>query len=176
MYDGRDRETMNGSRLQQHIAGVQSTVPDIEMTETTGMSTGSPGGATGPITKAFYQRLSNRRHWHIFERVAIVVLDAILIGVSFWLAYYFRFTVLSGNNLLTELLTKLRANFGAAGIQPLHNNYPFSSFRFLGVSVVVGLLLIFALRGLYSIRLTGNWFRQAWTIVSSTTLGMAFLS
>ena len=166
---------MNGSRLQQHIAGVQSTVPDIEMTETTDRYTGSQGGATGPITKAFYQRRSNRRHWRVFERVGTVVLDAILIGLSFWLAYYFRFRVLSGNSFLTELLIKLRINLGEAGNLSLRNNYPFSSFRFLGVSVVIGLLLIFALRGLYSIRLTGNWFRQVWTIVSSTTLGMAFL-
>ncbi|HEY6539716.1 MAG TPA: hypothetical protein VIZ18_02220, partial [Ktedonobacteraceae bacterium] len=62
------------------------------------MSTGSPGGATGPMTKALYQRRSNRRHWRTFERVATVVLDAILIGLSFWLAYYFRFRVLSGNS------------------------------------------------------------------------------
>ncbi len=165
---------MNGSRLQHRIAGVQSTVPDIEMTETTDTSTGSPGGATGPITKAFYQRRSSRRHWRVFERVGTVVLDAILIGVSFWLAFYFRFTVLSGHNLLTNLLTRLRTNFGEAGNLQTQN-YPFTNFRFLGVSVVIGLMLIFALRGLYSIRLTGNWFRQAWTIISSTTLGMAFL-
>lgn len=169
---------MNGSRLQQHIAGVQHTVPDIEMTETANISTESPGGSTGPITKALYQRRSNRRHWRIFERIATVVLDAILIGVSFWLAYYFRFTVLSGNSFLASL----RNNFGGAENLPIHSCIPltsacyqFSSFRFLGIGVVVGLLLIFALRGLYSLRLTGNWFRQAWTIVSSTTLGMAFL-
>src|SRR5690349_7672524 len=134
---------MNGSRLQQRIAGVQSTVPDIEMTETTDMPAASPGGTTGPMTKALFQRRSNRRHWRIFERVAIVVLDAILIGVSFWLAYYFRFTVLSGNSFLTELLTKLRINLGEPVNLAGRNSYPFSSFRFLGVSVVVGLLLIF---------------------------------
>ncbi len=169
---------MNGNRIQQGATGVQSTVPDIKSTEATDMSTGSPTGATGPIIKALYQRRSNRRHWRIFERVATVVLDAILIGVSFWLAYYFRFTVLSGNGFLASL----RNNFGGAENLPQHNCisltgacYSFSSFRFLGVGVVVGLLLIFALRGLYSIRLTGNWFRQAWTIVSSTTLGVTFL-
>ena len=169
---------MNGSRLQQRIAGVQRTVPDIEMTETTGTSAGSPGGSTGPITKALYQRRSNRRHWRIFERVATVVLDTILIGVSFWLAYYFRFTVLAGNSFLAFL----RNNFGGNENLPAHTCthltsacYQFSSFHFLGIGVVVGLLLIFALRGLYSIRLTGSWFRQAWTIVSSTTLGAAFL-
>ena len=130
------------------------------------------------MTRALYQRRSNRRHWRIFERVATVVLDAVLIGVSFWLAYYFRFTVLSGNSFLSSL----RNNFGGAENQPIHTCssltgacYPFSSFRLLGIGVVVGLLLIFALRGLYSIRLTGSWFRQAWTIASSTTLGVAFL-
>jgi exopolysaccharide biosynthesis polyprenyl glycosylphosphotransferase len=141
-------------------------------------TTGSPGGTTGPMTRALYQRRSNRRHWQIFERVASVILDAVLIGVSFWLAYYFRFTVLSGNSFLASL----RNNFGGTENLPAHTCslltgtcYPFSSFRFLGIGVVVGLLLIFALRGLYSIRLTGSWFRQVWTIVSSTTLGVAFL-
>jgi exopolysaccharide biosynthesis polyprenyl glycosylphosphotransferase len=141
-------------------------------------TTGSPGGTTGPMTRALYQRRSNRRHWQIFERVASVILDAILIGVSFWLAYYFRFTVLAGNTFLTFL----RSNFGGAENLPPHKCtsfnsycYPFSNFLFLGGGVVAGLLLIFALRGLYSMRLTGNWFRQAWTIVSSTTLGVAFL-
>ena len=169
---------MNGGKLQQGATGIQRTVTDIEITEMPDTTTGSPSGTTGPMTRALFQRRSNRRHWQIFERVATVVLDAILIGVSFWLAYYFRFTVLAGNSFLFNL----RSNFGGAENLPLHNCpsfnstcYPFSNFRLLGVGVVVGLLLIFALRGLYSIRLTGNWFRQMWTIVSSTTIGLAFL-
>ncbi len=146
-------------------------MPDIETTEMSDMTAGSPGGSTGPITRALYQRRSNRRHWRIFERVATVVLDALLIGVSFWLADYFRFTVLPGSSFLALL----RNNFSTTENLPPHISYPFSSFRLLGIGVVIGLVLIFALRGLYSMRLTGSWFRQAWTIISSTTLGVAFL-
>jgi exopolysaccharide biosynthesis polyprenyl glycosylphosphotransferase len=153
-------------------------VPEIETTEMPDMTTGSPGGSTGPMTRALFQRRSNRRHWRIFERIAIIILDTLLIGVSFWLAYYFRFTVLAGNTFLATI----RNNIGGTENLPRHvcaslNGicYPFSSFQFLGIGVVVGLLLIFALRGLYSMRLTGSWFRQAWTIISSTTLGVAFL-
>src|SRR5258708_9285669 len=61
----------------------------------------TPGGGTGPITKAISQRRSHRRQWRIFECIAMVILDAVLAPVAFWLAYYLRFTVFTGNNLLT---------------------------------------------------------------------------
>jgi exopolysaccharide biosynthesis polyprenyl glycosylphosphotransferase len=40
---------------------------------------------------------------------------------------------------------------------------------------VIGLILIFALRRLYHLRLTGSWFRQAWIITLSSTFGIALL-
>lgn len=167
---------MNGSRLQQEITGVQSAVPDIETTEVVDMTTGSPGGVTGPMTKALFQRRSNRRHWRIFERIAIIILDAVLIYISFRLAHYFRYYVLSNSPLLASLRNNL---LGVESNGPVHSsNYvftPLNAFRPLEIGVVVGLILIFALRGLYSMRLTGSWFRQAWNIVSSATLGVAFL-
>ncbi|HEU0001635.1 MAG TPA: sugar transferase [Ktedonobacteraceae bacterium] len=140
------------------------------------MTTGSPGGVTGPMTKALFQRRSNRRHWRIFERIAIVILDAVLIYVSFRLAHYFRYYVLSNSPLLASLRNNL---LGVESNGPVHSsNYvftPLNAFRPLEIGVVVGLIFIFALRGLYSMRLTGSWFRQAWNIVSSATLGVAFL-
>src|ERR1700686_3250960 len=167
---------MNGSKLQQSITGVQRTVPEIETTEMPDMTTGSPGGTTGPMTKALFQRRSNRRHWRIFERIAIVILDAILIYVSFRLAHYFRYYVLSNSPFLYSFRNSL---LGIENNVPAHgSNFiltPLNAFRSLEIGVVVGLIVIFTLRGLYSIRLTGSWFRQAWNIVSSSTLGVAFL-
>jgi exopolysaccharide biosynthesis polyprenyl glycosylphosphotransferase len=148
-------------------------VPDIETTETPETTAGSPAGTTGPMTRILSQRRSSRRHWRIFERIAIVILDAILIYVSFRLAHFFRFTVLFGNTFLASFRNNL---LGPENTGPLHGSiYTLESFRSLEIGIVVGLVIIFTLRGLYSMRLTGNWFRQAWTIVSSTTLGAAFL-
>ncbi|HLX56810.1 MAG TPA: sugar transferase [Ktedonobacteraceae bacterium] len=138
------------------------------------MTTSGVSGATGPITKAISKRRSNRRRWRIFERVATIILDGMLIVVSFTLAHFLRFTVLLKNPLLASFRDNLLG--GENGAQLRGSNYiPLSAFQSLEMGVVIGLILIFALRGLYSIRLTGSWFRQAWTIVSSTTLGLAFL-
>ncbi len=134
------------------------------------------GGATGPITKAISRRRSHRRQWRIFESAAMIVLDVWLITISFQLAYYFRL-YLSQKRELNHILTALRANLLDNG-SVTGKGYalaPLNSFSLLETSIVIGLLVIFALRGLYGIRLTGTWFRQTWTIISSTTIGTAFL-
>jgi exopolysaccharide biosynthesis polyprenyl glycosylphosphotransferase len=134
-------------------------------------------GGTGPITKAISERRSHRRQWRIFECIGMIILDAILVDVAFRLAYYLRFTVLFENNLLATFRNSLiRIEYNPHTIPKIQDAHtPFSNFQSLEIGIVIGLILIFALRGLYSIRLTGSWFRQIWTIVSSTTLGMAFL-
>ncbi len=141
-------------------------------------NTNTTSGTTGPITKAISTRRSHRRQWRIFECITIAVLDAILIVVSFRLAYHLRYDTFFNN----PLVATFRAIF-----QGLENNShnsakittdfqaPFTYFQSLEIGIVIGLILIFAFRGLYKIRLTGTWFRQAWTIASSTTIGMAFL-
>ena len=141
----------------------------------------NPSGATGPITKAISQRRSHRRQWRIFECVAMIILDATLITAAFRLAYYLRYTVL----LDSPFLYNIRNNLAAFDNPSIHNTLthtlthdirsPISNFSGLGIGIVVGMITIFALRGLYSIRLTGSWVRQAWNIVSSATLGLAFL-
>jgi len=137
------------------------------------------GGATGPITKAISERRSHRRQWRIFEFIAMIILDAVLVAISFWLAHYLRYTVFFGNNLLLKFRNNLVAGIenNAHAVQRIQPDVytPISSFQALEIGIVIGLILIFALRGLYNIRLTGTWFRQVWTIVSSATLGMAFL-
>ncbi len=130
------------------------------------------GGATGPITKAISDRRSHRRQWRIFECIAMIILDAILVDVAFRLAYYLRYIVFLNSHLILLFRDNL---LGLENNSHKDVTATFSSFRPLEIGIVIGLIAIFALRGLYGIRLTGSWFRQAWTIVSSATLGLAFL-
>jgi len=137
------------------------------------------GGATGPITKAISQRRSHRHLWRIFECIAMNILDLTLVDVSFRFAYYLRYHVF----FKSSLISTIRYNLSGAesGIPHLHTTIPqdvptpLSSFTGMEISIVIGLVLLFALRRLYSIRLTGFWFRQAWTIATSATMGLAFL-
>ncbi len=135
-------------------------------------------GATGPITKAISARRSHRRQWRIFECIAMIILDAILVIVSFRLAYRLRYEVFFNNQLLATFRYNLHGienNSHTTLKVPPDALTPFSYFQSLEIGIVIGLILIFTFRGLYNIRLTGTWFRQVWTIVSSTTLGLAFL-
>ena len=130
-------------------------------------------GATGPIMKAISKRRSHRRQWSIFEVVAMVLLDGTLIATSFNLAHFIRYNVLFKNHFLVFL----RNNIENGALS--HNTEvftPLNGFLGLELSIVIGLVAIFALRGLYKIRLTGSWFlSQIWTIASSATVGLAFL-
>ena len=138
-------------------------------------------GATGPITKAISRRRSHRHQWRIFESVAMILLDAWLVYESFVLAYNFRLYLISDKSFLAHTLAHtlnvLRDNFAAG--TPTHKGIldPIDSPQFVAmrVAIVVGLVIIFSARGLYRLRLTGTWFRQAWTIISAVTVGLAFL-
>jgi len=130
------------------------------------------GGSTGPISKSISERRSHRRQWRIFECIGVIILDAVLVDVAFRLAYYLRYTLFLNSHLIASFRDNL------LGIESYSHRdviATFSSFRPLEIGIVIGLIAIFALRGLYGIRLTGSWFRQTWTIVSSATLGLAFL-
>jgi exopolysaccharide biosynthesis polyprenyl glycosylphosphotransferase len=168
---------LNSSKLSQTTENM-STINHAPIAGQVG-TTDMIGGATGPITKAISERRSHRRQWRIFEFIAMIILDAVLVAISFWLAHYLRYTVFFGNNLLLKFRNNLVAGIenNAHAVQRIQPDVytPISSFQALEIGIVIGLILIFALRGLYNIRLTGTWFRQVWTIVSSATLGMAFL-
>lgn len=129
-------------------------------------------GATGPITKAISQRRSSRRLWRIFECIFVILLDALLIALAFQLAYTLRYVVLGNNPILNAIHNNL---FDISGIKSHYTFSDISTFAPLEVSIVIGLLLIFAVRRLYTIRLTGSWFRQSWTIITSCTIGLAML-
>jgi exopolysaccharide biosynthesis polyprenyl glycosylphosphotransferase len=134
-------------------------------------------GGTGPIAKAISRRRSHRHQWRIFECIAMIILDAWLISAAFQWAYYFRIYLDSQPNLFIKTLNIVRSNLlendprNGSLLGPI-NSQP---FLYLHVGIVIGLVLIFALRGLYKVRLTGSWFRQAWNIISSCTIGMGFL-
>lgn len=127
-------------------------------------------GATGPIIKAISERRSYRRQWRIFGRITLFILDAAFITLAFWLAHYLRYHILYKNSVLNFLRTNFESN------TTLREYYtPLEGFLALEIAIVVGLIAIFAIRGLYKIRLTGSWFRQVWVITSSATFGLAFL-
>lgn len=132
-------------------------------------------GATGPIMEAISKRRSHRHLWRVFECVIMLILDAWLVWISFQLAYYLRLYLISQNNFLTRLLNNIRDNVIDNGPHGKAVLAPLSNFQSLQVGIVIGLIVIFALRGLYKYRLTGTWFRQIWTIASSATIGLAFL-
>jgi len=167
---------LNSSKLSQTTNSMDTINQSTQETQTG--NTNPASGSTGPITKAISTRRSHRHQWRIFECIAMVVLDAILVVVSFRLAYHLRYDTFFNN----QWLATFRYN-----LQGIENNSqtdlkitpdvlaPFTYFHSLEIGIVISLIFIFALRGLYKIRLTGTWFRQIWTIVSSTTIGMAFL-
>src|SRR5712692_9383634 len=122
------------------------------------------GGATGPITKAISQRRSHRRHWRTFECISMIILDALLITIAFYLAYFLRYVVLGNNPVLNAIHNNLFENPGG---KVRFTPVGLESFTSLEICIVVGLIAILAMRRLYTIRLTGSWFRQAWTIIVS---------
>jgi exopolysaccharide biosynthesis polyprenyl glycosylphosphotransferase len=128
-------------------------------------------GATGPITKVISERRSYRRHWRIAECTFMIILDVVLILLACYLAYVLRFRLLTNNDTMEWLRVQI---LGFASNAP-DSQPQFRTYGFLWAGVVLGLIIIFASRRLYQIRLTGNWFRQVWAISSSTTIGIAFL-
>ncbi len=127
-------------------------------------------GATGPIMKAISKRRSRRNQWRIFERIAMILLDANLIYVAFLLAHYIRYNLLFKNDILVSLRNNIENNTPTKEVFT-----PITGFMSLIIGIIIGLIVIFAIRGLYNIRLTGSWFRQVWAIASSATIGLAFL-
>jgi len=167
---------LNISKLSQKTKNID-TIDQTAQGAQVG-SSDTAGGATGPITKAISTRRSHRRQWRIFECIAMIILDAILVVISFRLAYHLRYHVFFNNQLLATFrynLHGIESNSPATLKIPPDSLTPFNYFQSLEIGIVIGLILIFTLRGLYKIRLTGTWFRQVWTIVSSTTLGLALL-
>ena len=103
---------MNISKLSQTTKNSNT----IDQTTQGGLGGNSDtvGGTTGPITKAISARRSHRRQWRIFECIAMIILDAILVVISFRLAYHLRYEVFFNNQLLATFRYNLHG---------IENNY-----------------------------------------------------
>ncbi len=170
---------VNSNQAPRHIsvqgsqqAPAQARVPMQEMGMAAMGTHELIGGATGPITKAISQRRSHRKQWRVFECIAMVIVDTLLLYLSFYLSWVIRFGEIS------PFFLQLRVFLGIPGNPSNDHNldhFEFYTFIPLMIVFIIGLIIIFALRRLYSLRLTGNWFRQTWIISISTTIGIALL-
>lgn len=98
----------------------------------------------------------------------MIILDIVMLSAAFYLAYTIRFDLLGNSLWLTQLHVLLK-DTGTS--QPRRIEY----YIPLATLFVIALIIIFALRRLYHLRLTGSWFRQVWIICLSTTTGIALL-
>ena len=158
---GISRMNMQTKTKQTGTLGIIEAVPET--------------GATGPLTRAISRRRLRRRQWHIFvECVLMIILDAWLISIAFALAYNFRLSLNYQPGFFSQLLAFARQNL-LADPSIKQELADISQFQGLEFGIMLGLIMIFAVRGLYSIRLTGTWFRQCWNIISSATMGLGFV-
>ncbi len=120
-----------------------------------------PGRAAQPVMPIYSvdQQLRRRRARSFTARTLLFLIDAAMINVAFYAAYYIRFVVLHGVQFTTAFI-----------------NEPFSSFTELEIVVTLGLLALFYARGLYRLRSTGTWFKQFWIISSAATAGFAIFA
>ncbi|HEY3993190.1 MAG TPA: exopolysaccharide biosynthesis polyprenyl glycosylphosphotransferase, partial [Ktedonobacteraceae bacterium] len=128
----------------------------------------STGGTTGQITKVISARRSTLRQWRIFEVSLAFIVDALSIYVAYQVAHYLRYNLLFGS----DLIERFRSNMD--GIPKDLPTTP-SSVLSLEIGIIVGAMLIFILRGMYSLRLSGNLLLQMRQIATSLTLGLALL-
>ena len=134
------------------------------------------GGSTGQITRVISARRSNRRHWRIFEIILMVSVDAFLIYVSFHIAHYMRYTVFFQSDWITSFRNNVFGNGPAIPGGGGDNAYsPIGYFLPMEIGVIIGAILIFALRGLYTVRLASSLFMQMRLVVMSATLGLSIL-
>jgi exopolysaccharide biosynthesis polyprenyl glycosylphosphotransferase len=131
-------------------------------------------GATGQLTRVISARRSHRRQWRTFEIILMITVDTLLLYAAFTLAYDLRYKTFFHNNLIERFRNGLLGNAGQLGF-PTNNPTPIHSFIPLEIGIIVGAILIFTLRGMYTIRLTGNLFLQVRQMVSALLIGLSFL-
>jgi len=140
-----------GANGAHTIGGISSSGPVVAW----------PAPAAQPVLPIYSveSQLRRRRLRAFIARAILFTLDAVMINVAFYAAYYIRFVLLHGVQFTTTFI-----------------NQPFATFTQLEVIITVGLLTVFALKKLYRLRPTGAWFRQFWIIISSTTTAFAIYS
>ena len=105
-------------------------------------------------------RLRQRRALTLTRKIALALVDAAAVNLAFYGAYFLRYTLLEGITL------------GPRG----YAEFSLEDFARLQVLVTFGLLLAFAARGLYRLRPTGSWFKQASTVFAGTTTAFALFA
>lgn len=105
------------------------------------------------------ERLRRKNVRVVAGRFLLFLLDAAMVNVAFVTAYYLRFGALRGVQLTTPFIP-----------------VDFNQFLPLEIVTTVGVALAFAMKGLYRLRSTGTWFKQFWTVASSTTIAFAVFS
>lgn len=128
------------------------------------------GGTTGQITRVISARRSHRRQWHLFEMALLVVMDILMVYVAFRLAYDIRYHWL----FRSEFIGTIRQNVLGLDSRSRDFSASFSSFRPLMLGIIIGVVVIFSIRGLYSMRLF-SMFMQMRGIISSLTVGLSLL-
>ncbi len=120
-----------------------------------------PAPAAQPVLPIYSvdERLRRRKIRSMLGRGSLFLLDAVAINAAFYVAYYIRFVLLNGVRFTTPFLYQ-----------------PFTNFLWIEVVATIGLLLAFALKGLYRLRTAGTWFRQAWMIMAATTTSFAIFT
>lgn len=139
----------------------------------TGIPEISTGGTTGQITKVISARRRDLRQWRLFEVALTIIVDAFLVYVAFHVAHYIRYTALFNK----DFFLYVRDNILGASVSPKAKDYytPIGNFLSLEIGIIIGVILIFVVRGLYSVRLANSVFTQMRLIVISLTIGLTIL-
>src|SRR5690349_16097893 len=133
---------------------------DIKQQRVVDSGTALPPLSTLPGTSIFattHPQQRTLRRWA--PRCCLLALDAAMITIAFIVAYFTRYDVLNGVQFTTPFMEE-----------------QLSSFRELQLVVTVGMILAFALKGLYGLRVAGNSFKAFWAIAAATTAAFAVFS
>ncbi len=132
------------------------------------------GGTTGQINRLISARRSTRRQWRMFEIALTVAADILLVYAAFHLAYWMRYSLF----LHSDFIENLRRNVFGSGPSPFNNRdsyTPIGNFSVMEIGIIIGVVLIFMVRGLYSVRLSNSLFTQMGRIATSLTIGLSIL-
>ncbi len=120
-----------------------------------------PVSAARPVMPVYSvdERLRRKSVRIVTGRILLFLLDAAMVNAAFIAAYYIRFVALRGVQFTTQFI-------------PVR----FDQFLPLEIAMTVGMMFAFMMKGLYHLRSTGTWFKQFWTVASSTTIAFAVFS
>src|SRR5258706_9799891 len=118
-----------------------------------------PAAQARPVLPVYSvdERVRQRNARVLAGRVCLFLLDAVMLNVAFFAAYYLRYVILAG------------VVFTPTGFVP----ETLASFPRLQIALTFGMLLTFSLRGLYRPGPTGPWFQHIWIPPGAGTMVLA---